>query len=75
MKISPNTKGVVVSKVSPASNAAEAGLQQGDVILEVNHQPVTTTSDFDHALNGKSKEAPALLLVERDGKTTFIAVG
>jgi serine protease Do len=75
MKTSPNAKGVVVSKVSPASNAAEAGLEQGDVILEVNHQAVANRADFEHAMTAKSKDAPALLLVERDGKTTYIAIG
>jgi serine protease Do len=75
MKISPNTKGVVVSKVSPASNAAEAGLQQGDMILEVNHQSVATRAEFERAIRANSKDAPTLLLVERDGKTTYIAIG
>ena len=36
----PQTKGVVVDEVSPASRAADAGLQPGDVIQQVNHQPV-----------------------------------
>ena len=35
-----NTKGVVVTGIDPSSPVADSGLQQGDVIQEVNHQPV-----------------------------------
>jgi serine protease Do len=38
-------KGVVVDDVQPDSNAAEAGLEKGDVIVEINHHPVITTDD------------------------------
>jgi len=70
--LAPNTQGVVVTNVSPSSEAAEAGLRQGDVIQEVNHKPVRNTSDFEHALQS-SNEKP-LLLVNRNGSTMFLAV-
>ena len=70
--LAPNTQGVVVTNVSPSSEAAEAGLRRGDVIQEVNHKPVRTTSDFERALQS-SKEKP-LLLVNRNGSTMFFAV-
>ena len=68
----PNTKGVVVITVDPSSEAAEAGLRRGDVIQEVNRQPVKNTSDFERAMhNSKDK---ALLLVDRNGNTMYLAV-
>ena len=67
-----NTQGVVVTNVDPASHAADAGLQQGDVILQVNHKPVKNTSEFERALNSSSQEN--LLLVNRNGSTMFLAV-
>jgi len=70
--LAPNTQGVVVTNVSPSSEAAEAGLRRGDVIQEVNHKPVRNTSDFERALQS-SKEKP-LLLVNRNGSTMFFAV-
>jgi serine protease Do len=73
LKLSPGTKGVVVEQVSPASRAAEAGLQQGDVIQEVNHHAVTNVNDFKQAVSaGKGSEV--LLLVNRGGMTMFVAV-
>jgi serine protease Do len=38
-------KGVVVTAVAADSNAAEADLQQGDVIVEINHQAVATAEE------------------------------
>lgn len=70
--IAPNTQGVVVTNVSPSSQAADAGLRKGDVIQEVNRKPVRNTSDFERALRG-SKEQP-LLLVNRRGSTMYLAV-
>jgi serine protease Do len=42
----PSTvRGALVSDIEQASNAADAGLQRGDVILEINRQPVSNSSD------------------------------
>jgi serine protease Do len=69
--ISPSTKGVVVTDIDPASKMADSGLQKGDVIQEVNHQPVSNVSEFQSAVR-KAGSSP-LLLVNRDGHTLFIA--
>ncbi len=50
LKLPESTPGVVVAEVSPSSRAADAGLQPGDVIQQVNHQPVANTRDFSGAL-------------------------
>lgn len=69
--LSPNTKGVVVTKVDPSSEAADAGLRQGDVIQEVNRQPVSNTAEFDRAMHSSSDKP--LLLVNRNGSTMYLA--
>lgn len=74
LKLSPATKGVVVDTVSPSSRAADAGLQAGDVIVQVNHQNVSSVRDFTQAVSSSKKDAPVLLLVNRDGGTMFLAV-
>jgi len=72
LKLPAGTAGVVVSEVSPASAAASAGLKQGDVIQEVNRRPVKNVAEFEAAMRN-SKEG-TLLLVNRDGHTTYVGV-
>src|SRR6202790_470675 len=69
--LSPATKGVVVTDISPSSPEADSGLRRGDVIQEVNHQPVRNLSELNEAIR-KSGKNP-LLLVNRQGSTLFIA--
>jgi len=69
--LSASATGVVVTGVDPSSKIAESGLRQGDVIQEVNRQPVKNVSEFQSALQ-KSGGDP-LLLVNRQGRTLFIA--
>ena len=38
-------RGALVANVEQASNSADAGLQRGDVIMEINHQPVSNSSE------------------------------
>jgi len=64
--------GVVVTNVDPAGKAADSGLKRGDVIQEVNHKPVRNTADFEAAMRN-AKDA-ALLLVNRQGSTMYLAV-
>ena len=65
------TAGVVVTDISPSSPEASTGLRKGDVIQEVNHQPVKNVSQLNEAVH-KSGKNP-LLLVNRQGTTLFIA--
>jgi len=66
-----HTKGVVVTEINPSSPVADSGLQQGDVIQEVNHQSVTNVNDFERAVEKAGKNP--LLLVNRQGHTLFVA--
>jgi serine protease Do len=45
LKIPKTVEGAVVTDVDANSNSAEAGLQKGDVIVEINHQPVRDSDD------------------------------
>jgi serine protease Do len=74
MKLAPETKGVVVADLDPSSRAADAGLHTGDVIQQVNRQPVKNVQDFDHAMASVKKDDPTLLLVNRAGNALFVAV-
>ncbi|MFZ0861721.1 MAG: DegQ family serine endoprotease [Candidatus Sulfotelmatobacter sp.] len=69
----PSTKGVVVTDVDPAAPAADAGLHRGDVIEEVNRQPVSSVSEYQRVLRQAGKE-PVVLSVNRHGNTAYVVV-
>jgi serine protease Do len=68
-----STQGLVVDSVDPSGPAADAGIQPGDVIEQINRQPVHSSNDIRAAL-AKSGNRPALLLVNRKGQTVFLPV-
>ena len=67
-----NASGVVITQVQPDSPAAEAGIMRGDVVQEVNRQPVKSSADFRDAVSQTSKSV--LLLIHRDDKTIYTVV-
>jgi serine protease Do len=73
LDLSPSIHGVVVTDVSPDSPAAGAGLRRGDVIEEVNRQPVDSTTEYRKALRRAGNQS-LVLLVNRNGNTTFIVI-
>jgi len=73
LQLKAGTTGVVVESVDPAGPAIEAGIQRGDVIQEVNRQPVKSPDDLRAAIE-KNGTKPALLLINSRGDTRFAAV-
>ncbi len=65
-----DAKGLVVVAVEPESPAAEASLQRGDVILEVNQEAIEGVGTFADAL--EDTERGALLLVRRGQAEIFV---
>jgi serine protease Do len=74
LQLSSDIQGVVVTAVQAGSKADTAGLQQGDVINEVNRQPVNSLQDYRTAISNLSAERPALLLIHRQGVPIFLTV-
>jgi S1-C subfamily serine protease len=72
-KLPRNAHGVVVQGVNPDGRAADAGIQAGDIILEVNRQPVQSVEELRAAVR-KSADHPTLLLVNREGHDIFVTV-
>lgn len=71
--VPPKTRGVAIEQVDPNGPAAQAGLQQGDIIQEINRQPVASVADVQNAL-AKSGSRTPLLLINRGGQTVFVPV-
>jgi len=68
-----NAHGLVVQDVNPDGRAADAGIEAGDIIEQVNRQPVQSVDDLKAALR-RSADKPVLLLVSRQGNEVFITV-
>ena len=69
-------RGVIVTAVDPNANAAEQGLQRGDLIVSVNNQPVTSPAQVVAMVDAarKAGRSSVLLLVQR-GSTPGVFVG
>jgi serine protease Do len=69
-------RGVIITAVDPNANAAEQGLQRGDLIVSVNNQPVTSPAQVIAAVDAarKAGRTSVLLLVQR-GTTPAVFVG
>ncbi|MHB8484539.1 MAG: Do family serine endopeptidase [Candidatus Acidiferrales bacterium] len=72
LNLSGAAHGVVVDSVDQSSAAAEAGLQRGDVIIEVNHKTVNNMADFRAAMAGTGNQ-PVLLLVRPAAQSNVTA--
>ena len=71
LQVPSELHGAVVEQVQPGSSADNAGLQQGDIILEVNRHKVQSVSEVQQALKNVSKGQDALILVWSNGGNTF----
>ncbi len=67
-------RGVLVRDVREGGAAAAAGVQPGDVIVEVDHRPVASVQDLKTAIDRHGKGAPILMLVQREGESLYVAV-
>jgi serine protease Do len=66
--------GVVVSQIEPGSPADSAGLQVGDVILEVNRTKVKNLKEAQQVLEKVGPDKGTLLLVRRGESQIFVAI-
>ena len=69
----PTSKALLSPRSPDSSPAAEAGLKRGDVIEQVNQQPVNSVADYQRLIRQAGKES-LLLLINRGGATTFMVV-
>jgi serine protease Do len=66
--------GAVVEQVTPGSPADNAGLQSGEVITEVNRQPMHSAADVQKALSEVPKGSDALVLVWSNEGSSFLVL-
>lgn len=73
LNVPDGTEGLVVTEIDPSGVAAEAGIARGDVIMEINRQPVKTVDNVQSALNSAG-EKPILILISRGGQVVYLTV-
>jgi serine protease Do len=75
LDIPETVDGLAVVEVRPGSPSAEAGLRQGDVIVEAAGQPVTDAAVLQSAAaEARTEGRPLLLRLFRNGTYSFRAV-
>jgi serine protease Do len=74
--IAPKVQGVVVTNVDSGSPAEETNIRPGDVIVAVHNQPVRSPDDVQKRVEAETKSGSkvVLLLVNRDGALTYVAL-
>ncbi len=69
-----NERGVVVTDVTSGSPAEDAGMQQGDLIKEVNRVAVSTAKEFNRVVARLGSGDSVALLVRRGENTFYVAI-
>jgi serine protease Do len=72
--LSKSDRGVVITQVEQGSAAADSGLREGDLIVEINRQAVKSVKDYDRLAAKVGKEDTVLLLVNRQGRNSYFAL-
>ena len=70
-----STQGVVIMEVASDSKAYWAGLEVGDVILEVNLEPIVTIADWSALVSQMTDDSNPLFTILRGGTTRFVPLG
>jgi serine protease Do len=70
--------GVVITSVDPDSSAAEKDVQPGDVLVQINQEPVKEPADIAkklHALKSSGKKSALLLVANGQGEVRLVRLG
>jgi serine protease Do len=66
--------GVVVTQIAPNSPAERAGLQPGDVILELNRSTIGSVQDFEQLVKRLDPQSSVLVLLQRGRGSIFLTI-
>jgi serine protease Do len=71
MNVPADVRGAAIANVRPGSPADDAGLQAGDVVVEVNRKPVASAEQFATAVHATPAGKDILLLVWSKGNDSY----
>ena len=68
------TSGVVIVRVEEGSPADDAGLDPGDIIVEIDQKPVKDIMTLENLLSGIDEGQTILFLIDRGGTTIYVTL-
>jgi serine protease Do len=68
-----NVNGVIVTRVDPSSAAAQA-LRSGDVIEQINRQPVSNVDEFQSIVGRLDPDRPVMVGMARNRQRSFVII-
>lgn len=74
LKLPENATGVVIVQIDPDSPSAAAGIQKGDVVLEINRVPITDSKQAVEMSEKLKTEKKVLIRVQSHGKTRYAVI-
>lgn len=72
--IKSGERGVVVVRVKSGSTAEETGVREGDMIIEINRQAVTSMKAYERLAAKLPSDQAVLLLLKRQGRTIYLTL-
>ena len=70
----PEVAGVLVMRVVPNSPAATAGIRRGDVILQINNNPITSAEQLQGVVEDSTLGQALQVKVQRGNQTQMLSV-
>ena len=67
-------EGVIITNIQKGGPASNAGLNKGDLIIEVQHKPVTSVDEFHQAILKIQQDEDILMFIKRQNKTSKFIV-
>jgi serine protease Do len=74
LRLSPGTVGALVDGVEPVTPAANAGIRRGDLITEINRQPIRSAGDVIRVLRQLRSGQTAFVRLTRQGNEVFVTM-
>jgi serine protease Do len=67
------SEGVIVARVDEGSAAADAGIQRGDVVREINRQKIRNTADYERITRDTKDGDRLTVLLQRGPMSLYVA--
>jgi serine protease Do len=71
--VPPSVNGVIITRIDPNANAAQQ-LRPGDVIEQINRQPISNVDDFQNVVGQLDPNHPVIVGLARNRQRSFVLI-